>query len=231
MANNENYEKLRLLFLITSQKMSTKVGTLFAENAVPVHYRAIAMGTATSEVLDILGLGTQEKRLFLSVLQKDKADAMLLKIHKALKIGTVNSGIAYTVPINGASKVAFRMLGAIQSTNNQSTTKETASMNEKNNAMIVAIINRGYSEDVMSAARKAGAGGGTVVNSRSVVDESAIQNLGVGFGEEKELVLIVADAKTKLAIMQAISESCGINSEAKGIVYSLPIDNVIGLSD
>lgn len=231
MANNESYEKLRLLFLITSQKMSTKVGTLFAENAVPVHYRAIAMGTATSEVLDILGLGTQEKRLFLSVLQKDKADAMLLKIHKALKIGTVNSGIAYTVPISGASKVAFRMLGAIQSTNNQSTTKETSSMNEKNNAMIVAIINRGYSEDVMSAARKAGAGGGTVVNSRSVVDESAIQNLGVGFGEEKELVLIVADAKTKLAIMQAISESCGINSEAKGIVYSLPIDNVIGLSD
>ena len=231
MANNESYEKLRLLFLITSQKMAEKVGNLFEENSVPVHYRALAMGTATSEVLDILGLGTQEKRLFLSVLTKDAADSMLLKIHKALKIGTVNSGIAYTVPVSGASKVAFRMLGAIQSTNNQSIKKETPSMNEKNNAMIVAVINRGYSEDVMSAARKAGAGGGTVVNGRSVADENAIQNLGAGFGEEKEIVLIVASAETKLAIMQAISESCGIASEAKGIVYSLPIDNVIGLSN
>lgn len=230
MANNETFEKLRLLFLITSQKMAAKVGYLFEQSAVPIHYRVWATGTATSEVLDILGLGTQEKRLILSVLPKETADAMLLKIHKALKIGTVNSGIAYTVPINGASKVAFRMLSGINQ-DTQSTKKETPSMNEKSNAMIVAVINRGYSEDVMTAARKAGAGGGTVLNSRSVVDDSAMPNLGTNFSEEKELVLIVANAETKLAIMQAISENCGIQTEAKGIVYSLPIDNVIGLSD
>ncbi|MBQ4150369.1 MAG: transposase [Clostridia bacterium] len=230
MANNETFDKLRLLFLITSQKMTNKIGDLFSANSVPIHYRVWAMGTATSEVLDILGLGTQEKRLFLSVLPKDTADAMLLKIHKALKIGTVNSGIAYTVPISGASKVAFRMLDGLN-TDIQSTKKENTSMNEKNNAMIVAVINRGYSEEVMDAARKAGAGGGTVLNSRSVVEKEAISHLGANFSEEKEIVLIVANAETKLPIMQAISENCGIQSEAKGIVYSLPIDNVIGLSD
>lgn len=230
MANNESFEKLRMLFLITSQKMTEKVGELFAENGVPVHYRALAMGTATSEVLDILGLGTQEKRLFISVLPKERADAMLLKIHKSLKIGAINTGIAYTLPIGAASKVAYRMLGAI-STDNQSSKKENASMNEKNNAMIVAVINRGYSEEVMDAARKAGAGGGTVLNSRSVVSDGALPHLGTNFSEEKELVIIVATASAKLAIMQAISDACGIQTEAKGIVYSLPIDNVIGLAD
>ena len=230
MANNESFEKLRFLFLITSQKMTDKVGDLFAKNGVPIHYRVFAMGTATSEVLDILGLGTQEKRLFLSVLPKETADAMLLKIHKALKIGAINTGIAYTIPISGASKVAYRMLDA-QGTDNQSSKKETPSMNEKSNAMIVAVVNRGYSEEVMDAARKAGAGGGTVLNSRSVIDDSALTHLGTNFSEEKELVLIVANAKTKLAIMQAISENCGILTEAKGIVYSMPIDSVIGLAD
>ena len=229
MANNENFEKLRLLFLITSNKMAPKAGELFAADSVPIHYRVWAMGTATSEVLDILGLGTQEKRLLISILPKSKADAMLLKIHKALKIGSVNSGIAYTVPVTGASKVAFRMLDAI--TDEKEERKEETAVNDKKNAMIAAIINRGYSEEVMVAARKAGAGGGTVLQSRSVVDDSALSHIGAGLADEKEIVLIVANADTKLAIMQAISETCGINSDAKGIVYSLPIDNVIGLSD
>lgn len=82
-----------------------------------------------------------------------------------------------------------------------------------------------------SGSCRAGAGGGTVLNSRSVIDEGTIPSVGANFAEEKEIVLIVANAETKLAIMQAISESCGIQTEAKGLVYSLPIDNVIGLSD
>ena len=93
------------------------------------------------------------------------------------------------------------------------------------------IFNSVAEKEVMAAARAAGAGGGTVVHSRSVVDDSALPHVGTGLAEEKDIVLIVANSETKLAIMQAISEKCGIRSEAKGIVYALPIDNVIGLSD
>ena len=229
MANNESFDKLRLLFLITSPKMAAEAAELFDQDSVPIHYRMGAMGTASSEVLDILGLGSQEKRLLICALQKPVADAMLLKLHKALKIGTVNSGIAYTIPINGASKLAFRMLAGLSE--EETERKATRAMSEKKNAMIAAVVNLGYSEDVMVAARAAGAGGGTVLHSRSVVDDSALPHVGTGLAEEKDIVLIVANSETKLAIMQAISEKCGIHSEAKGIVYSLPIDNVIGLSD
>ncbi|MBQ5389462.1 MAG: transposase [Clostridia bacterium] len=230
MATNEKQEKLRVLFLITTPKMATKAAALFDENSVPIHYRMGAMGTASSEVMDILGLGSAEKRMLLCVLQKPMADMMLLKLHKALKIGTVNSGIAYTIPIDAASRLAFRMLeglGAEEATER----KETRAVSDKKNAMIAAVVNLGYSEDVMTAARAAGAGGGTVLHSRSVVDDSALPHVGAGLAEEKDIVLIVANSETKLAIMQAISEKCGIRSEAKGIVYSFPIDNVIGLSD
>lgn len=230
MANNENFDKLRALFLITTPKMAAKAAELFDKDSVPIHYRMGAMGTASSEVLDILGLGSQEKRMLICVLQKAVADAMLLKLHKALKIGTVNSGIAYTLPINGASKLTFRMLEGL-SEEEETERKDTRAMSEKKNAMIAAVVNLGYSEDVMVAARAAGAGGGTVLHSRSVVDDSALPHVGTGLAEEKDIVLIVANSETKLAIMQAISEKCGIHSEAKGIVYSLPIDNVIGLSD
>lgn len=225
MATNE---KLRALFLITSSKMVNKVTELFDASNVPIHYRFGGTGTAPSEVLDLLGLSNIEKRIFLCILQKPVADAMLLKLHKALRIGTVNSGIAYTIPLDAASQLVFRMLEGLDKDMER---KEAKPMSEMKNAMIAAIVNRGYSEEVMAAARAAGAGGGTVVHSRSVVDDSALPHVGAGLAEEKDIVLIVANADTKLAIMQAIGDRCGIRTEAKGIVYSFPIDSVIGLAD
>lgn len=221
-------EKLRALFLITSSKMAQKAAILFDESCVPIHYRTSGTGTASSEVMDLLGLANTDKKLLLTVLPKASADAMLLKLHKALRIGTVNSGIAYTVPLDAASRLVFRML---EDMDKDIERKEAKPVNEMKNAMIAAVVNRGYSEEVMVAARAAGAGGGTVIHSRSVVDDSALPHVGAGLAEEKDIVLIVANAETKVAIMQAIGEKCGIRTDAKGIVYSLPIDSVIGLSD
>lgn len=221
-------EKLRALFLITSSKMAQKAAALFDEDGVPIHYRISGTGTASSEVMDLLGLANTDKKLLLTFLPKASADAMLLKLHKALRIGTVNSGIAYTVPLDAASRLVFRMLEGMDKDIER---KEAKPVNEMKNAMIAAVVNRGYSEEVMVAARAAGAGGGTVIHSRSVVDDSALPHVGAGLAEEKDIVLIVANAETKVAIMQAIGEKCGIRTDAKGIVYSLPIDSVIGLSD
>ncbi len=221
-------EKLRALFLITSSKMAQKAAILFDESGVPIHYRTSGTGTASSEVMDLLGLANTDKKLLLTVLPKASADVMLLKLHKALRIGTVNSGIAYTVPLDAASRLVFRML---EDMDKDIERKEAKPVNEMKNAMIAAVVNRGYSEEVMVAARAAGAGGGTVIHSRSVVDDSALPHVGAGLAEEKDIVLIVANAETKVAIMQAIGEKCGIRTDAKGIVYSLPIDSVIGLSD
>ena len=59
---------------------------------------------------------------------------------------------------------------------------------------------------------------------------SLTSSTGLGVQEEQELILIVADAEHKLQIMQAIGENCGVHSEAKGVVLSLPIDNAVGLA-
>ena len=43
------------------------------------------------------------------------------------------------------------------------------------------------------------------------------------------MLFIVAENESKLKIMQAIGDKCGMHSDAKGIVLSLPIDTVIGM--
>ena len=97
--------------------------------------------------------------------------------------------------------------------------------------MIAAIVNQGYSENVMVAARAAGASGGTVIHSRSVGNEAISGAWGFAVEDEREIVLIVAESENKLNIMQAISDACGIKSDAKGVVVSLPIEDVIGIAD
>ena len=102
-------------------------------------------------------------------------------------------------------------------------------MQENDYQIIVALVNQGYSEEVMAAARPAGAAGGTVLHSRRVGAEEALSQWGFSLQEEKEAVMILAKAESKLAIMQAICDSCGLQSDAQGIVLSLPVDNVVGL--
>ena len=59
--------------------------------------------------------------------------------------------------------------------------------------------------------------------------EEALSQWGFSLQEEKEAVMILTRAESKLAIMQAICDSCGLQSEAQGIVLSLPVDRVVGL--
>ena len=101
-------------------------------------------------------------------------------------------------------------------------------MIENEHTLIAAIVDRGVSGNVMEAAKAAGAGGGTVLHGRSVGNESATGFWGQSL-QEKDIVLILAPLESKVAIMSAISEKCGMHSDAKGTVISLPIDQVMGI--
>lgn len=102
------------------------------------------------------------------------------------------------------------------------------SMN-KEYALIIAIVNHGYSADAMEAAKKAGATGGTIIQGHGVSGKEAAKFFGITINDNKELLMIVARKEMKQKIMMNISSEMGMNSPAKGIVFTLPIDDVYGL--
>lgn len=230
MNPNDRRAPLRALVLITTPKLSARAADMFQQGAIPIQYQWNAAGTAPSEMIDILGLGSPDKSVLLSILPKPFADEMMKKLKKELKLGSVNSGIAFTLPLSGANNLILRLLEQLSGDENESKErKEESVMAETKYSLITAVINQGYSEEVMDVARAAGAGGGTVVHSRRMGNKEAMGFWGMSIQEEKEMLFIVAGNDSKLKIMQAIGEKCGIHSEAKGIVLSLPIDTVIGL--
>lgn len=222
----------RILVLITTPKLAHKAAEMFRQGAIPVQYEWNAFGTASSEMIDVLGLGTPEKSILTSFMPRPFADTMLKKLKKELKIGSINSGIAFTIPLTGANNLIVHMLKSMDEDGiNHVERRMNISMPDIKYSVIAVVVNQGFSDNVMDAARAAGASGGTVVPSRRISNEQAIGFWGMSIQSEKDMIFIVVNNENKLKIMQAISEKCGMHSEAKGILVSLPIDNVIGLED
>lgn len=226
----ERQETYQLLMLIATPKLADKAAEMFLKSALPIQYRLGAEGTASSEIMDALGLGSTDKAVLISTVPESFGRVMLGLLHSELRLDAVNSGIAFTIPLTGVSNLLLRMM---QKTAQDSTAKEHGkgdnTMANRTHTLIAAIVDRGYSDEVMDAARAAGAGGGTVVHSRSIGSEEATSYWGLSVQEEKEIVLILAETESKMAIMTAVGEKCGMHSEAKGLVLSLPIDAVMGL--
>ncbi|HIU83123.1 MAG TPA: P-II family nitrogen regulator [Candidatus Faecicola pullistercoris] len=101
-------------------------------------------------------------------------------------------------------------------------------MNNEKYAMIWAIVNKGYADTVMSAARSAGAKGGTIVNARGTGDKDAEKVLGFVIEPEKDLVLIIAERSLQTEILKQINSAAGLSQDGKGIVFALPVDDVVG---
>ena len=96
--------------------------------------------------------------------------------------------------------------------------------------LILVILNQSYTDDVMIAARDAGAGG-TVVHAKGIGAKYTQKFFEVSLSNEKEIILIAAKSSKKAEIMKAIVEKAGPDTPAGAIVFSLPISSVAGLRE
>lgn len=95
--------------------------------------------------------------------------------------------------------------------------------------LIITIVGRGYSEQVMKAAKLGGATGGTIVLARGAGMHEAEKILGFSIHPEKEIVLILTLREKKQDIMRSICQKCGFCTEAHGISIAVPVEDAMGL--
>ena len=102
-------------------------------------------------------------------------------------------------------------------------------MTEQKYEAVMCIVNSGFSEQVMEAAKKAGAGGGTVMNARGTANKEAETFFHINIEPEKEIVVIIVSSDIKDDVLKNIYDEVGISTPGKGIAFSLPVDNVVGI--
>ena len=99
-----------------------------------------------------------------------------------------------------------------------------------NYELIICIVNAGYSELVMDAAKEEGARGGTVIHAKGTANKEAEQFFKITIQPEKEMVLILVPEDIKDKVLHALYKSAGLKSEGQGIAFSMPVSHVVGLT-
>ena len=101
-------------------------------------------------------------------------------------------------------------------------------INERQEVIFV-IINHGYTDLVMTAARNGGARGGTVLSARGTGNKDIEKFFGVTITPEKDVVMIIVPFSIRDKVMQLINEGAGMATKGQGIAFSLPVSDSIGL--
>ena len=95
---------------------------------------------------------------------------------------------------------------------------------------IISIVNRGYTDLVMEAAKQAGARGGTVLTGRGSGTKESEAFFGITVTPEKEIVLILVPKAISDAVLSAINDGAGMNTKGMGIAFSLPVSDLVGIA-
>ena len=104
-------------------------------------------------------------------------------------------------------------------------------MENHKHELIVCIVNAGFSQNVMEAARNAGAQGGTILRARGSANPEAEEFLSINIQPDKEVLLILVPKGIKDDVLKAIYKDCGLADEAKGIAFSLPVNRTTTIKE
>lgn len=97
--------------------------------------------------------------------------------------------------------------------------------------VIFCIVNAGFSDMVMDAAREVGARGGTVIHARGTANKEAEQFFHITIQPDKDIVMILVPSDIKDAVLHALYRNAGLKTDGQGIAFSMAVDNVVGISD
>ena len=95
--------------------------------------------------------------------------------------------------------------------------------------VIFVIVNSGYAEEAMDAAREQGVRGGTILNARGVAKEAEATFFGISIHAEKEILMMVVDKAIRDNVLNAMYTRMGLDKKAQGIAFALPVSDVAGL--
>lgn len=95
--------------------------------------------------------------------------------------------------------------------------------------LITCIVNRGAADEVMDAARKAGATGGTILNARGTGKEEDVKFFGVQLVPEKEMLLILVGSGQTGAVLDAIRKVPYLAQPGSGIAFCVDVERFMTL--
>jgi len=158
--------------------------------------------TRDSVFLRFLSIADAERDILLTLVTEEQLEPMLNAVRSYPIAHARDAGIVFTIRTGGSNM-----------------TQET------DHELISVIVNRGYADDIMEAARTAGARGGTILHARGTGKPDDEKFFGITIVPEKEQVLILAERDKAPAIREAIEQLPCLDTPGIGILYTMPVEH------
>ncbi|ADY14535.1 hypothetical protein [Sphaerochaeta globosa] len=163
-------------------------------------------GTASNSFLCLLGLGDSHKEILMTVV----SEAVKPAVWEALLSDRHVHGILAAVTASWDGTPSTPQKGGEWD-------------------LINVICTNGYGDDIMSAARKVGAGGGTIIDGRGTALPDDIAFYGSTLVAEKELLLMFVKRDDTHNILAAIAGLSCMQKPGSGIAFTFAVQEVAKL--
>ena len=191
----------------------------------------LGRGTASNSIIQLLGLGDTSKEIVLTIVENSIASDVMAAIRNAVA-EKKHFGVLFSVAVpsfvrSGEVNGNATENGNPEKNNSIGEKHMAGPENTETNAyeMINIIVNKGYAEDAMAAARKAGAGGGTILSARGTAKEGDEKFFGMEIVPEKEMLMILVTADKKEAVLGAVKALPCFEKAGSGIIFCSEVES------
>ncbi len=189
------------------------------------HLQTVGTGTAPSEMMDIFGLGTNDKDIVVSFATESAVTGFVNEYSQGLRAVSGYRGLTMVTRLSAINRVAAEIISRT-SWNQENIEKgvNTMTKSDHKHRLVLISVNQGYTDEVMQAAKQAGATGGTVIRGRLADAEKLEQFLEGKMEQEKDIIAILVPDSICGEIMETVNTAFGMNTPAQGIVCAVPVE-------
>lgn len=193
---------------------------------IKMHIQSVGHGTAPSDMMDILGLGSRDKDVIISFATEKTVGQLVSNMTQSLENSIRYGGLMMVIKVSALNRLAAEIVVRSQAEDTNKEDKRIMSGEGKYNLILIT-VNQGYADEVMKTAKKAGATGGTVIRGRMLGAELLKQIDDKDIQEEKEIIMILSPNAVSNQIMNEVNKEFGLRTDAKGVVCAVPVEKAL----
>ena len=216
-------ERVRMLLAITERGSGNALTKKMETLGVGCLMQCYGQGTASSEMMDILGLGSSEKDIVVAMGRESAVEDVVEEFSDTLRSASRGRGIMMVLSPTAVGNLTATIL-SMNNTSAQDSREVKPMKNEHQHSLILIAVNQGYTDPIMHVAKRSGATGGTIIRARLAGGDTETVFQGMDLHPEREILAILAPDSIRDQVMDNVNKEFGLRSEAGGILCSLPVD-------
>ncbi|GAA0493526.1 P-II family nitrogen regulator [Salinibacillus aidingensis] len=189
-------------------------------------------GIKMNEKRRVLGIPVERERaIILTLVPDDIYESVLTAITESVNLNQPKQGIGFVIDTKNVAGVCH-MLG-FEAEKGASEEEGVRDMSEDQKVLydlIVTIVNKGDSDEVVEASKSAGAEGGTIINGRGTGIHEKAKLFNILIEPEKEVVLTLISRDKTQDVLEAIEVEGKLNQPGKGIAFVMEVERTVGIN-